>query len=97
MKFTPIVHPFTPTARLQEHVRQYLFEYAAFGRESWQWPEDFIGWRITDNFDEEAGFVRAWLCKHGFRPIRRGRPRRLDTIRRRPPMVPTAGGAWADK
>lgn len=61
MKFSPIVHPFTPTERFQEHLRQYLFEYAAFGRETLQWPADFTGWRITDKFDEEAGFV--WLRK----------------------------------
>lgn len=61
VNFAPIVHPFTPTERFQEHLRQYLFEYAAFGRETLQWPEDFTGWRITDKFDEEAGFV--WLRK----------------------------------
>lgn len=67
MTFSRIIYPFTPTQRLQEHFRQYLFEYAAFGRERLRWPKDVIGWRICDKYGDEAGYV--WL-QHGREKIK---------------------------
>jgi len=60
VKFTPIIHPFTPTERLQEHFRQYLFEYAAFGRERLPLCKEIDCWRIDDKHGNEVGYV----CLH---------------------------------
>jgi len=57
--FAEVVHPFTPTARLQDHLRQYPYEYGAEGREVLPWRRDVIGWRIGNEAGSEAGFV--WL------------------------------------
>jgi len=70
MRFTPITHPFTPTERLQEHCRQYLYEYATFGREVLPWPESVIGWQMTDDEGNEAGFLWLQPDKEGAANVR---------------------------
>jgi GNAT superfamily N-acetyltransferase len=59
MRLTRVIHPFAPTKRLQDHLRQYLFEYGAIGREDLPWPEGVIGWQMADHYGAEVGY--AWL------------------------------------
>ena len=59
MRLARVIHPFTPTERLQKHLGQYLFEYGADGREGLPWPEGVTGWQMADNYGTEVGY--AWL------------------------------------
>jgi len=59
MTFVEVVHPFTPTVLLQEHLKKYPREYGSSRREHLPWKNDTIGWQIVGDSSNEVGFV--WL------------------------------------